>query len=473
MNEIAARLRLWTDQIIDPDALPALLAIYAITFAGLRLGARRRLVIGVASGACALAFSIAWTLIVAAWIAVFHRVALARVHGAWKVAFLCLSFLATLFACDAALFPALQARYPWIHAYAWMFYANLLFRTFYYLHEMHVRRWAPSPLGDLYLYLGFAPFFVIVPYMLAIPRFSTFVKGLDAPRAEVPASGLRLIAWGVALILAHEALVALYDTRAALAAALRGGEWAVAAVAGLAEYPVHNFLEIIGPTCILIGLVRGLGIDLGLPFQNPLAATSVLDWWRRWNTHFRELLVDIFYYPVVMRLRRRGPYLPLVAGAASVFLVGSTVFHMKGSFQFASHARLQVGVLVENVLMFVIVAAALCWERRRKLPARRTIWRDAVGRARTYVTLCAVVLFAGHGTMYLVYDRPAEQAVAAPRVAAEDVEWLRDVLWRRPKDPALRLRLAEALRASPDPADREEALAQEEWALAFGASLTP
>jgi D-alanyl-lipoteichoic acid acyltransferase DltB (MBOAT superfamily) len=68
---------------------------------------------------------------------------------------------------------------------------------------------------------------------------------------------------------------------------------------------LEHLLIALSIASILVGMVRVLGIDLGPSFDQPLRSASVLEWWRRWNTHFRDLLVELFYYPVVMRLRRR------------------------------------------------------------------------------------------------------------------------------------------------------------------------
>ena len=61
---------------------------------------------------------------------------------------------------------------------------------------------------------------------------------------------------------------------------------------------------------MLLGLTRCFGVAMTPAFRAPLCADGVADWWRRYNIHFRELLVDLFWYPVAMRFRRR----PIVAG---------------------------------------------------------------------------------------------------------------------------------------------------------------
>ncbi len=56
-----------------------------------------------------------------------------------------------------------------------------------------------------------------------------------------------------------------------------------------------------------IGAARLMGFAVDDNYVNPLAATDYADFWRRWNVHFRQMLVSMFYYPVVLWLSRRNP----------------------------------------------------------------------------------------------------------------------------------------------------------------------
>ena len=54
-----------------------------------------------------------------------------------------------------------------------------------------------------------------------------------------------------------------------------------------------------------IGLLRLFGFRVRDNYAQPLAATSYADLWRRWNLHFRGLVVGLFYYPTLLGLARR------------------------------------------------------------------------------------------------------------------------------------------------------------------------
>ncbi len=56
-----------------------------------------------------------------------------------------------------------------------------------------------------------------------------------------------------------------------------------------------------------VGLLRLFGFHLADNYANPLMARSYAELWRRWNLHFRDLVVGIFYYPVLLPLARRWP----------------------------------------------------------------------------------------------------------------------------------------------------------------------
>ena len=106
---------------------------------------------------------------------------------------------------------------------------------------------AVVPLLDVVLYFVFAPFFVIVPYMLAIPRCDRFRAGLDLHDPAIEASGLRLIAWGVVLASAMFLVHAVYDPRSPLTWLRAMGRrdtyvfaWMIACIAGLPHWVVAH-----------------------------------------------------------------------------------------------------------------------------------------------------------------------------------------------------------------------------------------
>lgn len=69
-----------------------------------------------------------------------------------------------------------------------------------------------------------------------------------------------------------------------------------------------------------IGLLRLFGFQVQDNYEQPLAAHSYADLWRRWNLHFRGLIVGLFYYPTLLRLARRWRDRKKLAVAVAVFV---------------------------------------------------------------------------------------------------------------------------------------------------------
>ena len=274
----------------------------------------------------------------------------------------------------------------------------------------------------------------------------------------------------------------LYEPENELVAQLREGDPGGALGVGLLYYPVRAVMQAVGVAYVLIGLMRVLGADVAAPFKRPLASPSIHEWWRRWNIHFRDFLVDIFFYPLMIKWRKRNPYATIVVGCASVFLVGSTVFHWIGKYYFEvnSHENVYWSISAENTLMFVAVTIGLCLEKRRltRLASRSSVGPPRLGdqavpvarwagykltRAAavggTWAFLLLTVVFAGYGASYAVYHRPLEPvearlAEAAALAEQGDVDRAARHIWpgdlttlerharKRPREPLRRLELA-------------------------------
>lgn len=403
------RLRGWSD--IDPDRAYALLfAAYVATWLVVRevRGGGRRLVLLAGSVVTACLFDPWFAAGSIAWVIAFH----ASVFGGGRprpgrgLVFALASFGGLAIICSRDLWPAFLAAHRELGRWGYLFAIAYTFRIAWLLHQVRMQR-AMLPLLDVVLYFVFAPFFVIVPYMLAIPRCDRFRAGLDAHDLAIERSGIRLLAWGVALTVAGVALHLVYDPRAAFIASLRAHDLGAIVLHSVPAYPIVAVLDTCAIVAVLVGMVRLLGIDLGPSFRQPLLAQSITEFWRRWNTHFRDLLVELFYVPVVMRLRRT-PERAIVVGCISVFVVGSVLFHLpKHYFRYGSIDPPNLHIVVENIVMCAIVAVALVREARQA--KRRTVvpppspLRAALRVIRTWIVLVVVVWFVGYGSQYAVF----------------------------------------------------------------------
>lgn len=402
-------LRGWSD--LDPERpYVVLFAAYLATWIGTRevRGAARRIVLLVGSVVTACLFDPWFAAGSIVWVVAFHASVFAgrRVRPGRGLAFVLLTFAGLVVACSRDLWPDFLAAHRELGRWGYLFAMAYTFRIAWLLHQVRMQR-AVLPLLDVVLYFVFAPFFVIVPYMLAIPRCDRFRAGLDAHSAAIERSGIRLLAWGVALTLAAVALHTLYDPRAALFASLRAHDLAAIALHSVPAYPINAALETCAIVAVLVGMVRLLGIDLGSSFRRPLLAQSITELWRRWNTHFRDLLVELFYVPVVMRLRRT-PERAIVVGCIAVFVVGSVLFHLpKHYFRYGSIYPPNLHIVVENIVMCAIVAISLIREARavqaRIVRPPPSVLRAALRVIRTWIVLVVVVWYVGYGSQYAVF----------------------------------------------------------------------
>lgn len=243
--------------------------------------------------------------------------------------------------------------------------------------------------------------------MLAIPRCDRVRAALDVHDKAIEKSGAVLIAWGCALSLLAWASRTVIDPTGSEWAALRAHDAARVALWALPHYPIQAALEACAIGAIVVGLVRLFGIDLLPSFRRPLAAQSITEVWRRWNTHFRDLLVELFYMPVLMRLRRNKQR-AIVWGCIAVFIVGSTLFHLpKHYFRYGSLTPPDVHILVENLLMCAVVAFAMVRELiRPAAPTTNPVW-IALRVLRTWTLLLVIVVWAGYGSQFAIYgERP-------------------------------------------------------------------
>jgi D-alanyl-lipoteichoic acid acyltransferase DltB (MBOAT superfamily)/acyl carrier protein len=397
------RLVTWTQSILSAEQRPVLFAGFVLTAVALAYARNhRRIILILASLGAIASFSFIFMALSLVFFWAHYNVVFAKIHRHLKLAFLLGTYVAWGLACDALLWPSWLKAHPSVLVFGYVFAVTYTFRLFYFHHEMKLRDFERVPFSSYFLYMAFAPYFMILPYMVAIPRYRDFSKCIDKSDEDAEIKGVGLLILGVLYACLWHLIVLVFDPRGSFVDYASASRWGT--LAGLALlYAPYTFFAIVGDALILIGLINVLGFKLHPPFKRPLAATSVLEWWRRWNTHFRDFLVDIFYYPLVVRWRTRNRYLTIVTGSFLVFVVGSTFFHWtaKYYFTYADHSRLMWGVAGENLFMFVFVAVGLCLEQRRiqrRIPRPRlTRLRRLFCIARTWAVLAVAVVVIGRG----------------------------------------------------------------------------
>jgi len=218
--------------------------------------------------------------------------------------------------------------------------------------------------GYFALYLGFFPKMLQGP----IERAEDLLPQLKAPyRFDYAAArtGLLLFAWGLfkKVVVANrlEGYVDLVygDVHSYSGWALVLATWA---------YALQIYCDFSGYTHMALGSARLFNISLTDNFNKPYAASSVMDFWRRWHISFSRCLLDYLFKPLQMRFRD----LRTAGTALALFLT----FFISGLWHGASWCFVVWGLLHGTYL-----AAAVFWRPlQKKLAKKFALLRSAPAR---------------------------------------------------------------------------------------------
>ncbi len=154
----------------------------------------------------------------------------------------------------------------------------------------------------------------------------------------------------------------------------------------LALYVVGTYLLVLrisGLFHLSTGLLALFGFDLPPVFRRYFSASSFTDFWRRFNVYWKDYLSKLFFFPVLVRLRRFGTTAAVAAAVLLVF-AASWALHAYQWFWL----RGEVSVRLTDALFWGIFAALVVgnavYELRRGRRAPRSggfAFRPALGRA--------------------------------------------------------------------------------------------
>jgi hypothetical protein len=163
------------------------------------------------------------------------------------------------------------------------------------------------------------------------------------------------------------------------------------------------FLLLAGHIHIAVGMMRVLGFDIPPGTRAPHLSRNVLDFWRRWNVYYRDYVMTLGYYPVVVALKRH-PYWAVAAGGLVTFLLSGfahtvqVIVRRPGSVSFERLLELNVWPVAYGAL----VVAWMLLESvrgRRKRPrfgvqkkAPLSLWRAGWNILSIAVTLTVISL---------------------------------------------------------------------------------
>lgn len=202
-----------------------------------------------------------------------------------------------------------------------LFASNFALRSALYVYEATLRRDSLRGAG----YPGFILGLTALPLgTIKIPPigFALLHRNLRADlNPALLQRGILQLALGVAYLTARQALIRHgllpeYETLVRYSGDLD----ALGALAGCHLLLLRLFLDLAGHIHLAIGMMRVLGFDIPAGSDKPYLSRNILDFWRRWNTYYRDYLLTLAYYPIAMKLKRR-PYLAVALGGAGAFLL--------------------------------------------------------------------------------------------------------------------------------------------------------
>ncbi len=78
---------------------------------------------------------------------------------------------------------------------------------------------------------------------------------------------------------------------------------------------------------IIIATCRMAGFNALRNTYNPLGARSIAEFWNRYYYYFKELLVDMFFYPAFLRYFKKQPRLRVFFATMSAAFLGNCIYH--------------------------------------------------------------------------------------------------------------------------------------------------
>jgi hypothetical protein len=91
---------------------------------------------------------------------------------------------------------------------------------------------------------------------------------------------------------------------------------------------VRRCLDLAVDGHVVIGGLRLCGYHVFRNTYKPLLAESVIDFWGRFHYYFKELMLDLFFYPCYLRHFRAWPRLRLLAAVFAAAFLGNMYLHV-------------------------------------------------------------------------------------------------------------------------------------------------
>jgi hypothetical protein len=214
----------------------------------------------------------------------------------------------------ATVLAALQAGWlqvPWAATVIPILAAMFMFRLVLYLYNLKTDETPASPWARVAYFFMLPnvcfPLFPVVDY-------KTFLRTYyDAPAAEIYQKGVYWMLRGVSHILLYRVINDLLPAANSLPGIL--GVYTFMAMTYALYLRVSGLFHLIaGSLCIF-------GFNLPVTNNHYFLASSFNDLWRRINIYWKDFMMTVVFYPVLMGLRRWGMSTRIALATGTVFLV--------------------------------------------------------------------------------------------------------------------------------------------------------
>ena len=181
----------------------------------------------------------------------------------------------------------------------------ITFQKIAFLIDVHAGRVKSFTFRDYCTFVLFFPQLIagpIVHYREMMPQFHAASCRFDK---ESFAIGLTLLAFGLFKKVVFADEIALLVTPIYNEAAAGVQTSFVLAWMAAIGFTLQIYFDFSGYTDMALGLARFFGIRLPPNFNSPLRASSIIDYWLRWNMTLTRFLTGYLYNPLVLSLTRR------------------------------------------------------------------------------------------------------------------------------------------------------------------------
>lgn len=172
-----------------------------------------------------------------------------------------------------------------------------MFQSIGYVIDIYRNKYrAEKNFGKFALFVSFFPQVIQGP----ISKFDNLSKQLLAERKfsfDDARAGLQLIMWGFfKKLIVADRLIATVDTIYNNYTSYSG----IIILVGVILYSIELYCDFSGAVDIARGIARLFGINLVQNFKRPIFATSLADFWRRWNISLGQWFKEYLFRPLVL-----------------------------------------------------------------------------------------------------------------------------------------------------------------------------